>query len=154
MPRRGFSPAQSYVPNLAPMVDVVMVILVFFMLGSSLVISEGVLPTELPSQAGPGGGAPVTIVPTIRMQLEALPDGQGCRIIVEDMLLPDNAYDVLSSFLRDKIAAGADPAGRILIGADPAVEYQAVISAMDACIQAGFSNIQFSVNPNLTALIE
>ena len=154
MPRRGFSPANSYAPNLAPMVDVVMVILIFFMLGSSLVVSEGMLPTELPSRAGPGGGAKVTIVPTIRIRLEALPEGQGCRIIVEDLLLSDNAYDSLASFLRGKLDAGADPDGRILIGADPSVEYQNVIAAMDACIRAGFSNIQFSVNTDTIAVVE
>ena len=146
---RQFPPAHAYAPNLAPMVDVVMVILVFFMLGTSLAVSEGVLPTQLPRQIGPGGQAQVTIIPTARIVLQEAPDGRGCRIIVMDQSLPENTFDALQTFFRGKRAAGADPGGRILIGAEPNVQYQYVISAMDACVRAGFSNIQFSVNPTI-----
>ena len=52
MARRGFPLAHADIPNLAPMVDVVMVILIFFMLGTTFAISEGVLPTRLPSRIG------------------------------------------------------------------------------------------------------
>ncbi|MBL8878278.1 MAG: biopolymer transporter ExbD, partial [Phycisphaerales bacterium] len=41
-------PAGERIPNLAPMVDIIMVMLVFFMLGASMnLISEGTLRSEL-----------------------------------------------------------------------------------------------------------
>ncbi len=148
-PRRGFSPTLNYAPNLASMVDVTMVILIFFMLGTSVNISEGVLPTELPSRVGPGGDSEINVVPTVQIALMESTDPPGCRIIVMERELVQNTFASLSAFLRERIAAGADPKGRVLIGAEPGVAYQNVISAMDACVRAGFSNIQFSVNTNV-----
>jgi len=152
MARRGIPQTHADIPNLAPMVDVVMVILIFFMLGTTFAISEGVLPTQLPSQIGPGGGATVTIVPAVRIALLEQPGG-GCQIVVMEHELRDNSFEALHEFMRGRIEARADPSGRVLIGAEPGVEYQHVISAMDACVRAGFNNIQFSVSSAaLTAL--
>ena len=153
MKRRGFPVAHADIPNLAPMVDVVMVILIFFMLGTTFAISEGVLPTQLPSQIGPGGGATVMIVPVLQIALQEQPDG-GYMIVVPGVQLRANSFEALIEVLRAKLAAGADPTGRILIGAEPGVQYQHVVSAMDACVRAGFSNIQFSVSGAALAATE
>lgn len=152
MARRGIPQVHADIPNLAPMVDVVMVILIFFMLGTTFAISEGVLPTQLPSQIGPGGGSRVTIIPAVRIALLEQPGGE-CKIVVMEHELRDNSFEALHEFMRSRIDAHADPSGRIMIGAEPGVEYQHVISAMDACVRAGFNNIQFSVSSAaLTAL--
>jgi biopolymer transport protein ExbD len=148
-PRRGFTSTQTYAPNLASMVDVVMVILIFFMLGTSVNVSEGVLPTELPSQLGPGGGSQVQVVPAVQIVLMEYDQPPGCKIVVMERELVDNSFAALSAFLKERREAGADPNGRILIGAEPSVAYQCVISTMDACVRAGFGNIQFAVNPNV-----
>ncbi len=145
--RHGIPTAHADIPNLAPMVDVVMVILIFFMLGTRFAISEGVLPTQLPSQIGPGGGAKVTIVPAVRISLREPRRGDGCEIFVMDRALSENSFGALTGFLVDKLRAGADPQGQVLIGADPEIRYQYVISAMDSCVRAGFVNLQFSVGP-------
>ena len=154
MTRRGFPTAHADIPNLAPMVDVVMVILIFFMLGTTFAISEGILPTQLPSQIGPGGGSTVMIVPALQIALQETPDGVGCKIVVPGVQLRENSFEALGEVLRAKLEAGADPTGRILIGAEPGVHYQHVISAMDACVRAGFSNIQFSVSGAAQAGLE
>ncbi|MFQ5429590.1 MAG: ExbD/TolR family protein [Phycisphaerae bacterium] len=154
MLRSGFDQTRGYVPNLAPMVDVVMVILVFFMLGTSLAITEGVLPTKLPTQIGPGGAAEVAVVPTVRILLREAQTEIGCQILIMDTPLSENSFKALQGLLRAKRLAGADPDGPILIGAEPGVVYQAVISTMDACVRAGFHNIQFSVNPGVTPQVE
>jgi len=145
MTRRGLPPAHAAIPNLAPMVDVVMVILIFFMLGTTFAFSEGMLPTQLPSEVGPGGGAAVSIVPAVRIALSEATDGRGCRIAVMGRELAVQSFDALAAFMKEKRVAGADPQAAVLISADGDIEYQEVISAMDACVRAGFSNIQFSV---------
>lgn len=153
MKDHGLPAAHAEIPNLAPMVDVVMVILIFFMLGTTFAVFEGVLPTQLPSQIGPGGAATVTILPTVRIALMDAGESQ-CRIVVGGSPSPLPGFEALAGFLRERIAAGADPAGRVLIEADPAVQYQQVVSAMDACVRAGFGNIQFSVSGAALAAIE
>ena len=50
-------PHGESIPNLAPLVDVIMVLLIFFMLGASLNLkTEGVLQTELDDRSGPVHG--------------------------------------------------------------------------------------------------
>jgi len=137
--------AREATPNLAPMVDVVMVILIFFMLGTSFAVSEGVLPSQLPADVGPGGGATVSIVPTIRIELIEAADG-GAKVIVQGQSLGGDAGASLSAFMRHKREAGADPRGRIVIAPSAAVRYRHVISAFDACVRAGFENVQFAIS--------
>ncbi len=136
-------PTRARIPNLAPMVDVVMVILIFFMLGTGFAMPEGILPMHLPMQIGPGGGARVSIVPLVRIEL--LDSPKGLRIHVMGRPLPGNTFDALSRFLVQRREAGADPAGRILLSADSAVRYEHVIAAMDACTRAGFPNVELVI---------
>jgi biopolymer transport protein ExbD len=145
MKRRNLPQAQGAIPNLAPMVDVVMVILIFFMLGASFGLSEGALRTQLPARIGPGGGARIAMLPTVQIAILSQDAAPGYEIYVMDQALADNSFAGLAALLEQRRRAGADPTGKVLIGADPAVAYQHVISAMDMCVRAGFSNIQFSV---------
>lgn len=140
---RRFQP-RSGTPNLAPLVDVVMVILIFFMMGTSFAISEGVLPTRLPSDAGPAAGPP-SFAPGVRIALSPGTSTDRCRIEVTGQGMTSDSFDALSDFLKRKLSQGADPQGRIVIAAAPAVRYQFVISTLDACVRAGFRNVQFAV---------
>ncbi len=132
-------------PNLAPLVDVVMVILIFFMLGTTFAISEGILPTRLPTDLGRGPGDRVAIAPVVRITLRPDAGAEGFRISVLGQPLAAGGFDRLYRFLRRKVDDGADPDGRIVIDADPAVNYQSVVSTIDACVRAGQRNIQFAV---------
>lgn len=141
---RGFRDHRTSIPNLAPMVDVVMVILIFFMLGAGFALSEGVLSTRLPTQIGPGGAARVWIVPTVRIALMQRPDG-GADILVMGKPLSENTPEALEALLRSKIEAGADPNGNVLVAPDPLVRYEQVIAVLDACHRAGMSRVQIAV---------
>lgn len=151
---RRFEPARDFAPNLAPMVDVIMVLLVFFLLGASLnLVKQGVLQTELDPRSGPGGGAAVEVNPRIRIALRAAGDAQGAgvepdapRILLMDDALPENTFESLRSVLLEKRRAGADPDNMVVIGADTTVRWRYVVSAMDAAVQAGFKNVQFAVS--------
>lgn len=150
----GLPTPLTIAPNLAPMVDVVMVILIYFMLGTTVSTTEGALPTRLPSDVGPGGGAAVTIIPAVRIALLEQPDGKSCKIIVMEHELAENTFDALSAFLKQKRVEGADPSGRVLLEAQPTVRYQDVISAMDAAVRGGFGNIQFAVSGKQMAPVQ
>lgn len=145
--RHRLAPAAEVVPNLAPMVDVIMVLLVFFLLGASLnLVEQGVLQTELDPSSGPGGGAKVEIKPRITIALQDRRDGAAANIYVVDQEIGENRFDALVAYLRDRVRAGADRENPVVVGAETEVRWQFVISAMDAAVQAGFRNIQFAVS--------
>ncbi len=146
MRRRPATPGEV-VPNLAPMVDVIMVLLVFFLLGTSLeLVAQGTLQTELDPRSGPGAGVRVDIHPQIRIALTDWNDGAGARIVLLDEPLPDNDFEALHRLLLERRRAGADPANALVIGAETTVRWRYVVRAMDAAVRAGFTNIQFAVS--------
>src|SRR5215470_1465189 len=140
--------SRSSAPNLAPLVDVVMVILIFFMLGTSFAMSEGILPTRVGADSG--GGRPA-IAPVVRIGLSRGASAERCRIEVMGQVLAGESFDGLRDYLSAKRSQGADPQGRILIAAAPGVRYQFVVSALDACVKAGFRNVQFAVATGMAA---
>jgi len=144
---RRFEPGHETVPNLAPMVDVIMVLLVFFLLGASLdLIKQGVLQTELNEQSGPGAGVAVQINPLVRIALEDVNHGESVNIYVMEEPLGENTFDGLFRFLDARRRAGADPQNMVVIGAETTVRWRHVIQAMDAAVRAGFKNVQFAVS--------
>ncbi len=143
MKRRA--PAVETIPNLAPMVDVVMVILVFFILGATLELTrEGAFVTELDARTGPGGGEAIEIIPSIRIGLEDVNGGQTCRAFANGEAV-EGGLAGLRPLLAQRRKLGADPHSPVVIGAQSGVRWRFVMSAMDACAAAGFDNIQFSV---------
>ena len=146
--RRGLpAPAGERIPNLAPMVDVIMVILVFFLLGASLELArEGVLQTELDPRSGPGEGTPVEIIPAVKIALEEVDAGRACNIYVMEKPLPGNTFEHLYHFLEQRRMAGADAANPVIVAAQPGVRWRFVIKAMDVSVRAGFTNVQFAVS--------
>lgn len=135
------------VPNLAPMVDVIMVILVFFMLGASLTLArEGILQTELDPRSGPGEGEAIEIIPSVKVALEETDEGRSCNIYVNAEQLRGNSFEALGRFLIEKRQKGADPLNPVVIASHPGVHWNLVVKAMDTCVQAGFRNVQFAVS--------
>ncbi len=148
MPARARRPVRDSAPNLAPMVDVVMVILIFFMLGAGFAVREGALPSQLPADVGPGGAASVAATPLVRITLEEGPPPDGVRVRVMDQMLSDNDPAALYGFMRNKRDQGADTRGNVLIAADPGVRYKHVVAAFNACARAGYENVQFPLRTN------
>ena len=146
--RRGLpAPAGERIPNLAPMVDVIMVILVFFLLGASLELAtEGVLQTEIDPRSGPGQGVPIEIIPSVKIALEEVAGGQACNIYVVGKPLPGNTFEHLYGFLEQRRLAGADTANPVIVAAQPGVRWRFVVKAMDVSVRAGFTNVQFAVS--------
>ncbi|MBI5863934.1 MAG: biopolymer transporter ExbD [Planctomycetes bacterium] len=147
MKRRAYESISERVPNLAPMVDVIMVILVFFMLGASLTLArEGVLQTELDPRSGPGEGVAVEIIPSVKIALEEQDEGRGCRIHVNGSPVGGGTFEDLFRLMREKKEKeGADPLNPVVIGSHPGVQWRFVVKTMDTCVRAGFKNVQFAV---------
>lgn len=147
MSRKGPpEPHGESIPNLAPMVDVIMVLLIFFLLGASLnLVTEGVLQTELDESSGPSKGQAVQIDPLIKIALFDINKGEsaGINVMEEDL---GSDFEKLHQFLARRRAAGADPKNPVIIGAETTVRWNFVVKAMDAAVRAGFQNVQFAVS--------
>ena len=140
-------PAGEHVPNLAPMVDVIMVLLIFFLLGASLdLVKEGILQTELDTSSGPNQGEQIEINPSIRIALQDVDAGAACNIYVMDQAREGNTFEQLQRLMLERRMAGADRENPVVIGAETTVRWKFVVEAMDAAVRAGFKNVQFAVS--------
>lgn len=131
------------VPNLAPLVDVVMVVLIFFMMGAAFSSGEAGLTTRLPADVGSRPGrAPAEPAP-IQIDLIAAADAAACRIAIDRRPFEPASFDALAAELRRRTAAA--PSVRVVISAGSRVRFQHVISALNACVQAGIADVRFAV---------
>ncbi len=128
------------------MVDVIMVLLIFFLLGASLELApEGALQTQLDPRSGPGGGVSISFVEAVQIGLQSVGD-DDVNIYVNAAPLDGGTFADLRAFLSRRIAAGADPSNPLVIAPGTRVRWRYVIAAMDAAVQAGFKNVQFGVS--------
>jgi len=132
-------------PNMTPMVDVVMVILIFFMASASFAGAEWFLKTAIPRQAPPAqppkaeSGDPFKL-PAARFELTLRRDAGGHTIASGQGIEP-----VELAGLQPRLAAltkGASPEDLVLvIRSEGEVPYGDVIRAHDAAAMAGFSKV-------------
>ena len=110
-------------PNVTPMIDVLMVLLIIFMV--IVPSSRKALDVQLPDP----NPAPTTSTPTSQIVLEVLPGGQ----------FTVNKQPVAAPALAQRLKEIYDPRPEkiIFVKGDPRVKYQDVIKAMDVARGAG-----------------
>lgn len=164
---KKLEPPHDPMPDMTAMVDLVMCILIFFMLGSKFVQSETFLPSSMPVNLGFGGSPPAasadTEVPLV-LELKSgafgvvveMPDAKGTRIIpapsekTDDeerylQLLAGYMKKVTSELGRRKADMGSKV--RVVLKPDPGLQYRYIVGVFGAVLDAKFDNIAFAVNP-------
>jgi len=131
-------------PNMTPMVDVVMVILIFFMASTALLGPEWFIRAHLPrDQAGAGTGERFEL-PEVRMEVRLGADDAG-ETRVWGFGLDGGTVDELDAAVRasapDLLAGGASAEPIVVIVPEAGVAYQDVVRAHDACSSAGFTRV-------------
>ena len=140
-------------PNMTPMVDVVMVILVFLMLAGSFAGAEHYLVSNLPytksgggNAAPPPGGFPNDVPLEIRVDTNATRDGFVARVGQYQAKTEQQFVGHLVS-MREKFAKelGKTP-DQIQIKISPGgnVKYEYVVQVYQAALQANFSKVGFT----------
>lgn len=126
-------------PNMTPMVDIVMVILIFFMAGTAFVGPEWFLRAALPaSRTGPGPGDPFALPPA-RFEVALL--AESGRTLATGLGLVGAPLADLERAIED-LGREAQGAGVIiLLRPAPAVPYRDVIRVHDACERAGLTKV-------------
>jgi biopolymer transport protein ExbD len=123
--------------NLISLIDVLMVLLVFFMLCSTFV-DEGRMSIELPTANeelhGASGAEPIVV--TVTQQ-------GGFRVNERD--LPNNGRDALRRAVEQVAGQARDQ--RIVLRADARATHQSVVTAMDVLGRMGFTELNIATIP-------
>ena len=117
--------------NLTPLIDVVFLLLIFFMVSTTFV-KESEIDLTLPE-------ASAEVKETAAEQIDVAIDRDGTVYINEKALL-NNRVDTLRKALGDA-ADGNDPV--VIISADARASHQSVVDIMDAARQAGLFRVTF-----------
>ncbi len=135
---RNKAEAEKIEPQMAPMIDVVFQLLIFFMLTLKIVEPEGDfninMPIGAPSEASPDE----PIFPDIKVRLQATPDGSLAVLKLGQRSLGNgqDAFTRLNSEILNIIGQPGNPLTKdieVEIDADYNLNFQYVISAVSAC---------------------
>jgi len=124
-------------PNMTPMVDVVMVILIFFMASTAFLGPEWFLKTHLPSaSAAPPADAPE---PTrLRVMLTFGAEG---RTVASLGLLSDLSLEQLEAKVAEEVKRTTPEMIVVLIGPSKEVPYDDVVRAHELCTRLGITKV-------------
>ncbi|MGB5131527.1 MAG: biopolymer transporter ExbD [Steroidobacteraceae bacterium] len=119
--------------NMTSLIDVVLLLVIFFMLATTFV-KEGRLRVELPEATAAPAEAPLDpLVITIT--------AQGAYRVNERTLV-NNSRDTLRATLRK--VAGGDTDRAVTIRADARATHQSVVTAMDVAARLGFTQVNIA----------
>ncbi len=130
--------------DVAPLIDMVFLLLVYFMVTASLVKSEGDLGIKLPGM--------LQQATTVDMPDEQIIEITGTgRIFLNsseyDSAASQDLPELSSLLVNYKAASEANKSkAMITIAADDDVTHQRVIDVMNACAAAGIKNVTFSAS--------
>jgi len=138
-------------PNMTPLVDVVMVILIFLMLAGSFGASEHFLVSNLPiKQAGPGGTPPPKgWVADTPLEIRVDPRGAGFEAIAGRIRVNDarQLEAQLARMLEQFQKAGTPPDKvQVIISPSKVVRYEHLIRVYEAALSAGFTKVAFATS--------
>ncbi|MCA9046309.1 MAG: biopolymer transporter ExbD [Planctomycetaceae bacterium] len=128
--------------GMTAMIDIVFLLLVFFVIGAAGLPKEETITTVLPTQGSIATPAPQERPPQqIDVWLKLLVGPKG-RTVVD---MNGTSYDDLK-FLKEqlKLLADFDPSNPVVLDVEADVPYGDVVDIYDTCIAAGFDNIEFA----------
>ena len=119
--------------NLTPLIDIVFLLLIFFMVSTSFQRD-----TEISLELPEADGAPLQTEPLV---VEVTIDSEG-RYFVDQQELVNQQRETLQRAITRAVGEAEEP--RIIISADRRTPHEAVVRAMDAARQAGHGNISLA----------
>ena len=136
--------------NLTAMIDVVFLLLVYFVLSVAFASGEGVLTARFPTRCDHGDHLAIP-VPPVRVNVTSHgASGTGYRLEVESAVTAPRSFGELATMLRKlqtRSGGFVPPDARIVIAPTGAVQWQHVVNAFNATVRAGYTNIAFAQAP-------
>ena len=139
----AFTRAHSIGPSMTPMVDVVLVILIFFMASTTFIGPEWLLRSALPRTPTEGAAAPSSgdfTLPPARFDLTLTTDATGATVVRGLGLSAGTVSECVTRIAEYAARLGSD---RMAVHLDPApdVAYSDVVRLHEACAAAGVQNV-------------
>lgn len=125
-------------PNMTPMVDIVMVILVFFMATASVMGPEWLLRSALASSKARASAAPADVKP-VRLAISA--DGATATVYVTGAAGMPTAMGELERVLKGLVKDAGAAEVAVSLDPDDGAPYDAVVKAHEACERAGIMKV-------------
>lgn len=148
--RRRASRLEGHGPNMTPMVDVVMVILIFFMAAMGLSVAEQYLRTGLPVTGSERSDSPEKSgldssheLPASRALLSLR--RAGGQTLVTGLGMSDVPLSRVDERLKRFADAGAADTLIVIVSPQPDVPYQDVVIVHDSCARAGVVNVRLAI---------
>jgi biopolymer transport protein ExbD len=131
---RHTHPVEKIELQMTPMIDVVFLLLIFFVWNIRIVAPEGDFNISMPA-ASNQAVAQLVETPLARLRLEADASGALSGMLFQDA--PVSGFEELRSRIRQLVGDGAGPGGRVseqelLIDADYDLRYEYVMDAITA----------------------
>lgn len=133
--------------TMTPMIDVVFLLLIFFVWTASFQVIEHILPSEMKAQMGSDTTQPLDPVPeqdfdNIVVRIRWSDSGPVWTVRDQPMASIDDVRNMMTAIAKVKIDAP------IILHPDPIVPLGVVIEAYDISKQVGFEKVSFAVNPS------
>jgi biopolymer transport protein ExbD len=137
--------------RLTPMVDVIFLLLIFFMYSARFRTLEGQLGVELPS-----GRASVRVQQELEKEVKSVTislrwDGSRTRVFLEGNEFQETTTDRIFGYLglqgalTEKLLRlkGLIPNATAIIDSDPQVPMEYLVGAVNSCVRAGWEKVSF-----------
>jgi len=129
--------------NLAPMIDVTFLLLIFFLVTTTFERAEGILASKLPEATG-APAVPLPLSPIVVRLTQTGPGGDDYAIDIDNVQSAPRDFEQLADFLRQlQQEPGFDDQTPMIIMADPKVRWDHVVNAWNAAVRRGYKNIAF-----------
>lgn len=136
--------------NLTSMIDVIFLLLIYFVISASFTIGEGVLTAKLPAGTGEASNTLEPPKQPLRIILSRATEIGGCRIHIEGAGPMDNFADLAEMLVRlqydpDRGRSGMfKPDNPIQIVPEGKVRWQHVVNSFNATLKARYTNVAFA----------
>jgi biopolymer transport protein ExbD len=129
--------------NVAPMIDMTFLLLIFFVVTTTFEKREGVLSSRMPEESAVA--APLPIRPIVIRLSPAGVDSELSRILLEPSdQRPSNFRELHDLLIQLRQRPGFDAQTPVIVRAEAAVIWDHLVNAWNAAIRAGFQNIAFA----------
>ena len=128
---------------MTPMVDVTMVILIFFMLGSSFASRAWYLTNNIPAIKGGLANTPAKAMPVTRLEIRLRQRGTHSMAVI-GVFQTEDLSGRLARWLRQKKKLLGKKTQVLLVPGNN-VPYQDVLTVYSDCVQAKFHHVAFGL---------
>jgi biopolymer transport protein ExbD len=127
--------------SLTSLIDVVFLLLIFFIVTMKFKVLEGKLETELPKDVGVNSGEVEDLLEKLEIKITANPTAEnGMTIAINDLKIPN--LQTFRSRIADFIRLDSEQKATLYPG--PKVNYEQVVIVVDQCITEDLVDITFA----------